>query len=391
MPFNIIRQDITKMTVDAIVNSANTLLQMGGGACGSIFKAAGEEQLKAACEALAPIQMGEAVITPGFNLPAKYIIHAAGPAYHVDEAEKCEKLLTSAYTSALELAVKHDCKSIAFPLISSGIYSYPKTEALQVATRAINAFLETHDLEVYLLVFARDTFLISKDLQGDIASYIDEHYVAEHFNRRRGERLLDVEYRALRAEPPPPEAEEDDDGVCCDLFQEEREIRPEDLPAFPEPPKEPRVSYSIPPARPLGLLRSISASPKPAAKLAARSLEDFIGHLDEAFNITLVRLITKKGIKNADVYKRANITKDHFSKIISGKIKPKKKTVCALAIALRLNLEETRDLLSRAGFSLTHNEMFDVIIEYFIIHQRYDVFEINNALFTYDQQLLGAF
>lgn len=156
MPFTIVRQDITKMKVDAIVNAANTELLMGGGVCGAIFHAAGAGQLQEACNKLAPIKTGQAVITPGFKLPAKYIIHTAGPIYRQDDAEKCEALLRSAYRESLALAKQRQCESIAFPLISSGIYGYPKSEALKVATKTLEEFLETHDMDVYLAVFDKN-------------------------------------------------------------------------------------------------------------------------------------------------------------------------------------------------------------------------------------------
>jgi O-acetyl-ADP-ribose deacetylase (regulator of RNase III) len=152
MPFTIIRNDITKVRVDAIVNAANTGLAQGGGVCGAIFKAAGARELQAACDKLAPIKTGEAVITPGFALPAKYVIHAAGPVYRGGGHGE-EELLRAAYTNALKRAVENNCESIAFPLISSGIYGYPKDEALRVATAAIRDFLGEHDIDVSLVVF----------------------------------------------------------------------------------------------------------------------------------------------------------------------------------------------------------------------------------------------
>lgn len=172
MPFTIIRQDITKLQVDAIVNAANTALAMGGGVCGAIFKAAGAQQLQTACNKVSPIQTGEAAITPGFNLPAKFVIHAAGPIYNDKNAEQCEKLLRSAYMESLKLALENKCESIAFPLISSGIYGYPKEEALQVAVSAIKDFLNEHDMDVYLIIFDRASFAVSKELFDDGESHI---------------------------------------------------------------------------------------------------------------------------------------------------------------------------------------------------------------------------
>jgi len=212
MPFTIVRQDITKMKVNAIVNAANTDLQMGGGVCGAIFKAAGAAQLQAACDKLAPIKTGEAVITPGFDLPAKFVIHAAGPVYRQWNKEQNEQYLRAAYTISLKRAVENKCESIAFPLISSGIYGYPKDEALQVATSAIQDFLSDHDLDVTLAVFDKSAFTISRELLGAVESYIDEHYVVTHQIKRR--QLLDVEREALY------EADEEDSKYNEPIFEE---------------------------------------------------------------------------------------------------------------------------------------------------------------------------
>ncbi|MGI5935707.1 MAG: macro domain-containing protein [Oscillospiraceae bacterium] len=340
MPFNIVRQDITKMNVDAIVNAANTQLKMGGGVCGAIFSAAGASKLQRACDKLAPIRTGEAVITPGFALPAKYVIHTAGPVYSQYSPEESEKLLRSAYISSLELAVENRCKSIAFPLISSGIYGYPKAEALKVATSAIKAFLVGHDLDVYLAVFDKESFAISEKLLGEVASYIDEHYVEEH--RARRSRLTGFERGAAD------------------------EVR--------------LMKYNIPPR-----IAEAPSAPRPAG------LESLIGNLDEPFSTTLLRLIDAKGKTDVKVYKRANIDRKLFSKIRTGKgYTPSKRTAIALAIALELTLEETEDLLRRAGYALSRSQVFDVIIEYFIINGKYDIFEINEVLFKYDQPLLGG-
>ena len=195
MPFTIVRQDITKMKVDAIINAANTELQMGGGVCGAIFHAAGAAQLQAACDKLAPVKTGEAVITPGFGLPAKFIIHAAGPVYRHWNKEQNEQYLRAAYTNSLKRAVENKCESIAFPLISSGIYGYPKEEALQVATSAIQDFLTGHDLDVTLVVLDPSAFTISRELLGAVESYIDKHYIDTHQIRQR--KLLDIERQVL--------------------------------------------------------------------------------------------------------------------------------------------------------------------------------------------------
>jgi O-acetyl-ADP-ribose deacetylase (regulator of RNase III) len=328
MPFTIIRQDITKLKVDAIVNAANTELQMGGGVCGAIFRAAGPAQLQAACDQVAPIQTGGAAITPGFKLPAKYVIHAAGPVYDHRHKAQSEAYLRSAYTESLKLATEHYCQSIAFPLISSGIYGYPKGEALQVATAAITDYLTSHDLDVYLAVFDKTAFVVSQKLLGEVDSYIDEHYVAAYQVQRR--KLLEVEQNAL------------EDAA-------------------------------------------------PTAPLKAQSLDDLMGHLDEPFSDALLKLIDAKGKTDVEVYKRANLDRKLFSKIRTGKgYTPKKPTILALAVALELTLDETDDLLERAGYALSHASKFDVIVEFFIVKGNYNIFEINEVLFQYDQPLLGG-
>lgn len=328
MPFYIVRQDITKMQVDAIVNAANTALQMGGGVCGAIFQAAGARKMQADCDKLAPIRTGEAVITRGFALPAKYVIHTAGPAYYPVQQERCRELLYSAYANSLKLAEEHGCKSIAFPLISSGIYGYPKDEALEVAKQAIESFLDGHDMEIYLAVFDKSAFVLSRALLGEVESYINQHYVDEHTQSRR--QLLDVENAAFSA-------------------------------------------------------------PMPMMAAAPPALDDLMQNLDEPFSDTLLKLIDAKGKTDVEVYKRANIDRKLFSKIRKGHgYTPKKPTILALAIALELTIPETDELLERAGYALSHASKFDVIIEYFIINQRYDIYEINEVLFQYDQPLLGG-
>jgi len=337
MPFTIVRNDITKMKVDAIVNAANTELQMGGGVCGAIFKAAGVGKLQVACDRLSPIKTGEAVITPGFDLQAKQIIHTAGPVYRGGKQGE-EEMLRACYLRSLELAEENNCESVAFPLISSGIYGYPKTGALRVATKAIQDYLDEHEMDVYLAVFDKDALTISQALLGNIESYIDEHYLDERQDIYRQRKLLDVERSAISAEV-----------VAQEL-----------------------------------------SMPMPAQEKAA-GLNNIINGLDEPFSSTLLWLIDNKGKTDAEVYKRANIDRKLFSKIRTVKnYMPGKRTVLALAIALELTLVETENLLKQAGYALSPSQKFDVIIEYFIAGGRYDIFEINEVLFHYDQPLLGG-
>ena len=337
MPFTIVRQDMTKMKVDAIVNAANTDLLAGGGVCGAIFRAAGHDKLQAACDKLAPIKTGEAVITPGFALPAKYVIHAAGPVYH-DGKRGEEQQLRDAYANSLKRALENKCGSMAFPLISSGIYGYPKADALRVATSSIQDFIVEHDIDVTLVIFDRMAFAISEKLLGKVESYIDEHYAEEHDKRRSPRDLLDVERKT-------PQSEASFEGAM--------------------------------------FASSIACAPQ--------DIDNVVDNLDEPFSATLLRLIDRTGKTDAEVYKAANIDRRLFSKIRSNKhYAPSKPTVLALAVALRLDLEKTGDLLERAGFALSHSRKFDVIVEYFIVRGKYDIFEINEVLFKYDQTLLGG-
>lgn len=361
MPFTIVRQDIVKMRVDAVVNAANSELAPGGGVCGAIFQAAGRARLQAACKEVAPVRTGEAAVTPGYDLPAKNIIHAVGPVYSRQSPEESARLLRSAYTASLKAAMANGCESVAFPLISSGTYGYPKREALQVATSAIRDFLATHDLDVYLAVFDREAFAASEELLGAVESYLDENYVQAAFGRFEARRSL---FRALEVE---------DAGVLRDA-EVLRDV--EDDFAY--------GVYGAPAA-------AAAPAPAAAAPAATGGLDALVGNLDEPFNTTLLRLIDAKGKSDAAVYKRANISRQLFSKIRIGKgYLPGKRTALALAIALELTLDETRDLLERAGYALSHSQKFDVIVEYFIRSGRYDIFEINEVLFAYDQPLLGA-
>lgn len=338
MPFTIVRQDITKMAVDAIVNAANTDLQAGGGVCGAIFKAAGAAALQKACDKLAPIKTGEAVVTPGFGLAAKYIIHTAGPVYH-DGCSGEEEQLRASYTNSLKRALEHGCASVAFPLISSGIYGYPKDEALRVARESIVAFLETEELDVYLAVFDGAAFALSHELQEEVEAYIDEHYVDARREQRRMRTMADVEVL-------------------------------EDFEKHAPAPQELRFG---------------------AAVAAEPSLDALLETLDEPFADLLLELIRSRGKSEVEVYKRANIDRKLFSKIRNGKnYMPKKKTVLALAIGLGLNVRETEALLSRAGYAFSNSQKFDVIVRFFLEREDYDIFRINEVLFSHDQELLGS-
>ncbi|MBQ7086674.1 MAG: macro domain-containing protein [Clostridia bacterium] len=325
MPFEIIRADITQLNVDVIVNAANSQLMAGGGVCGAIFKAAGASKLQEACNKIGYCDTGDAVITNGFNLPAKYVIHAVGPIWQ-DGNRSEPQLLYSAYTRSLELAKEHRLESIAFPLISSGIYGFPKASALKIAVNAITDFLIDNDMLVYLVIFDKSSFDIGEKLFSGIKSYIDDNYVDEHTMARR-EKLAIAQLQEVH----------------------DTATRPNSF------------------------------------------LYDAVHSLDESFSQMLLRKIDESGMTDAQCYKKANIDRKLFSKIRSDvNYRPSKQTALAFAIALELPLNETNSLLKKAGFALSHSYISDVIIEYFIKNGNYNIFEINEALFAFDQGLLGG-
>ena len=338
MPLAIIRNDITKMAVDAIVNAAKESLLGGGGVDGCIHRAAGPELLEE-CRTLGGCKTGQAKITKAYRLPCKYVIHTVGPVWQDGKQREREKL-ASCYQTSLALAKEHGCETVAFPLISTGVYGYPKDQALRVAVDTIGQFLMENDMTVYLVVFDRAAYQISGKLFADIAEYIDDNYVDEYSDFRR-ERL----YRLKR------------------LKREERL-------AFEE---------SAAPCAPI------------AVGAAGSSLDDLLKDMDAGFSETLLTLIDRTGKKDSEIYKKANVDRKLFSKIRNNPdYKPSKATALAFAIALELDLEETKDFIARAGFALSHSSKFDVIIEYFIRQKKYDIFAINEALFAFDQSLLGA-
>ena len=329
MPLQIVRNDITKMEMDAIVNAANETLLGGGGVDGAIHRAAGPELLSY-CRKLNGCKTGEAKITPGFNLPAKYVIHTVGPIWHGGNNNE-EALLKRCYTQSLLLARENKCETIAFPLISAGAYGYPKEEAFRIAVSTVQDFLMDSDMTVYIVVFDESSHFISRKLFADVRQYIDQRYVDAHTEPMR-ERMRRQQAASIPFEPAAPIEK------CADF-----------------------------------------------------SLEDALSQLDEGFSETLLRRIDEKGISDVECYKRANISRKHFSKIRNDKnYRPGKRTAVALCIALEMNLKETNDLLSRAGYTLSRASKFDVIIEYFITKGNFDIFEINETLFFFDQPLLGV-
>lgn len=359
MPLKLIRNDITKVTCDAIVNAANSTLLGGGGVDGAIHKAAGRGLLLE-CMKLGGCKPGQAKITGGYRLPCKYVIHTVGPKWHGGKNGEKETL-RSCYRESLRLAEAHGCESVAFPLISAGVYGYPKAQAFRVAVDTITEYLLTSDLLVYLVIFDTAIYQISEKLYGDIAAYIDDCYVEQHTDTEseQNRRMYGGESMPLASAPTA-------------------------VPFVPEKSNEGTL-----------LAESITAAfqitPEIPGERQPDDLEQALRQMDESFSEMLLRKIDEKGMTDAACYKKANIDRKLFSKIRSNRLyKPSKPTAVAFAVALELPLEETKDLLQKAGFALSHSSKFDIIVEYFICHGVYDIFEINEALFAFDQSLLGS-
>ena len=431
MPFSIIRNDITKVAADAIVNTANPEPVIGAGTDSAIYKAAGAELLLAERRKIGAIHPGEAAVTPAFALPAKYIIHTVGPAWRGGEAGEFETL-ASCYRKSLLLAKQLGCESVAFPLISTGTYGFPKEKALSVAMETIEAFLQDDDLDVTLTVLNKEAFTLSRDLLDDVQSYIDD---------RTAEQLHQAEYgapfgigmyderRAAKAAMPPQaqpmaqSAPQSGSNLIPQISpQSGQQSKPQSRPkkgkglfqklsslgkkeANAALPESSEVSYndrvedlsihSVPAA---GNTAQPAASEEVKelyslvlAKDDSPSLPDRMAHLGDTFQERLLRLIDAQDLTDPEVYKRANLDRKLFSKIRSNtEYRPKKTTVLALAIALELDLAQTKDLLARAGFAFSPSSKFDLIVQYCFEKRIYDIFEVNALLFQYDQPLLGA-
>ncbi len=354
MPFEMVRNDITKMDVDAIVNAANRSLLGGGGVDGAIHRAAGPELLEE-CRGLGGCETGQAKITKGYRLPARYVIHTVGPVWHGGtEGEK--DLLSACYRNSLELAAEHGCETVAFPMISAGAYGYPKDEALSVAVEEITRFLLDHDMTVYLVVFGHESLVTGKKLFRDIREYIDDVYAETRIQKRR--------------ENARKQLWREDEKAALGLDME--------------------ISQAIHANVSLGAgLPDMDLMPSGAPEEA--DWKKIIVNTDKGFSETLLQMIDERGMKDADCYKKANVDRRLFNKIRSNPAyQPSKPTVFAFAAALELSLPETKRLLKKAGFALTRSSGFDVAMEYCITHRIYDVIQINEILFELDMPLLGS-
>ena len=316
MPFRIIRNDITKVKADAIVNTANPAVEIGGGVDSAIYNAAGKEQLLEARGRIGHLNPGEVGITPAFHLEATYIIHVSGP-WWLGGQQNEEQLLRQCYDRALALAVENGCQSIAFPVLATGTYAFPKELGIQIAIDSFTEFLEKNELEITLVVFGSESVSISGRLVDEVSSFIDDRYVQE---------------------------------ALAEEYKEE----------------------------------FFSSVPILAAPCKKESLDDVLKNIyTDSFEKHLQKLINKKRFKNSEVYVSANISKQYFSKLLKGQVKPSKEKMLALAVGLQLNLDETIDFLKIAGYALSPISQTDAVVEYFIEHEDYSVIKIDIVLFDY--------
>ena len=428
MPFRIIRDDITRVRADAIVNTANPRPVIGSGTDQAIYEAAGAEALLAERKKIGSIPPGEVAVTGAHALQARYILHTVGPSWdgripetgtgQADNREagtgsgtgsagtegvgsasgKNKALLASCYRKSLLLAQQLGCESIAFPLISSGNYRYPKEEALRIALDSIRTFLEDSEMDVTLVVYDKNSYALSSELTDHVDAYIDEKYVEEHRKTQSRPDHQNVFYGAAR-----PRREQEtcgayrEDSVFSAAFDEEESSSadywepsaPMAAQAAPRPSMMPETAEQTADSAPAPQPKTKKKSRRPSPFLG-RKLKDLIGRKSETFQEQLLRLIDEKGYTDVEVYKRANLDRKLFSKIrCNPAYQPQKRTALALAMALKLNMDETTDLLRRAGLALSPASRADLIVEYCIVNRIYDLFEVNALLFDYDQPLLG--
>lgn len=353
MPFKIVRNDITHVKADVIVNTANPKPIYASGTDLAVYQAAGADELLAERKKVGCIERGDIAVTGAYALNAKYIIHTVGPVW-VDGKHEEFETLESCYAKSLQKALELGCDSIAFPLISTGVYGFPKDKALQIAVSVFSRFLLQNEMQIILVVFDKKSFQLSGQMVGEIDSFIDANYIKQKqrseyprlpFNRRRIE--SDITYDSEVYEE-------------CSRYTETEE-------------------------RAMKLLMSVPVPEK------AMSLEEELENVGMSFHDKLFELIGMSGMDNKDVWKRANLDRKHFSKIqCDEQYHPKKKTVMALCIALELDLEQARDLMARADWAFSPSSKVDLIVQKAIIDKQYDIYQLNLVLFQYTNEILGV-
>ncbi|MBM6783027.1 macro domain-containing protein [Enorma massiliensis] len=377
MPFSIVRDDISRVHADVLVNAANVRLAPGGGVCGALFSAAGFDEMRAACEAIGGCATGDAVATPAFNLPARWCVHAVGPIWRGGRAHE-EELLRRCYRSAFARAVELGARSVAFPLISAGIYGFPVERALAIAREEVAAFLRHHDeVALTLVVFERAVVQMGNALVEQVQEYIDDEYVDSSSFMRRDMGELERELQWTEDASAPLSVEMAEPVALPECLQE-------DDASIAAPRPFVAANIRMPGA-------AMPGAPSRAGATLDAEIAQLVATLDAPFSTTLLALIDARGMTDAEVYHRANISRQLFSKIRGNEsYRPSKQTVVALAIALELDMSATQDLLARAGFTLSKSSKFDVIVRFFIERGIYDLFQLNEVLFAYDLPLVGS-
>lgn len=380
MPFQIIRNDITKMHVDAIVNTANSMPGYSEGIDSAVYEAAGKEKLLAKRHEIGVIGRGESVITDGYNLPAKFIIHTVGTAWQGGNFGE-EEIIRKCYRGVFDIALDNNIESLAIPLLASGSYGFPKGIALRIALSEIEAFMSRNEMDIYLVVFDEKSVYLSSELYGDIDEYISDNYVEEKnqeeypsaYHRRNKSDVDKVRYVSVPRE-----------NIFLEVLKSGIYAKRKRIDSVNE------EFYEDDHSKVEEVLSSDICSAKPSGS-DGRSLEDMVKDLDKTFMELVFSYADVKGLTDVEVQRRANLDRRVFSKLKCGTTKnPSKSTALALAIALELDLDDTKDLLSRAGMALSPCSKQDVIVQYFIEREAYDIYEINVALFEHGEQLLGT-
>jgi O-acetyl-ADP-ribose deacetylase (regulator of RNase III) len=381
MPFQIIRNDITKVKADAIVNTANPKVAIGSGVDTAIYNAAGRERLLDARRKIGPIERGDVAITPAFDLDGKYIIHAVGCWWEGGDKGEAE-VLAKCYDKSLALAAKKRCKSIAFPVMATGCYGFPQKVGMEIAVDAFTGFLEDHDMEIYLVVFDKGTVRISGELGEEVRSFIDDEYVTDAFDDEYSDKGLPSGF--ANASVYLESSAEEDSGDTEESPVGMSEASPWHVPSA----RRRSEDLSVPTAGAVpmagGIIHEVAYPQKKMKALKSESLDDVLkGIYKDSFEKHLQQLINKKGFKNSEVYAAANINKQYFSKLLKGKVKPSKEKVLALAVGLHLNMDETVDFLGLAGYAISPISQTDAVVRYFIEHENYNVIKIDMVLFDY--------
>lgn len=346
MSFKILRNDITKVRADAIVNTANPMPVVGRGTDTAVYEAAGRDKLLAARKEIGVIERGQSAWTPAFNLKkhgVKYIIHTIG-VYYRGGLHGEKDILRSCYTTALQTAAELNCKSVAIPLLASGNYGFPKELALQIAVEEISRFLLEHEIDVFLVVYDKDSYKISEKLFDDVEDFLYDN---------------------------------------LDGYEEEKELCSKEGVILGAPAEklfsEPEISEHIS----LELSVNDSIAVRSAKQITPIDVDAFIRTTKDKLNFqnTLMQLIADRKLDNVTVYKKACIDKKFFSKIISNKdYVPKKHTVMALGLALELPLDEYEAFLASAGYAFMPSSKFDMIVKFCVINQIYNLINVDVIL-----------